>query len=162
MMPLEELDRVDFLRNLGREYASQLAALAEPRDYPAGAEVFRQGDDSPHLYFVLDGEVALEVQVSGQAAVEIHRSGPGEFLGWSPALGRRAMTATGRATGPSRLAAFDIARVLDLCERDPSFGSGFYRQVSILLASRLDDTRWKLARHLARRPPAGQPGQESD
>jgi CRP-like cAMP-binding protein len=162
MIALEELYRVEFLRNLGREHASQLAALAEPKEYPAGAEVFRQGEDSPYLYFVLDGEVALEVQVSGQGAVEIHRSGPGEFLGWSPALGRRAMTATGRATGPTRLAAFEIARVLELCERDPSFGSGFYRQVSILLASRLDDTRGKLARHLARRSPAGQPALGSD
>jgi CRP-like cAMP-binding protein len=162
MIALEELYRVEFLRNLGREHANELAALAELKECPAGAVLFRQGEDSPYLYFVLDGEVALEVQVSGQEAVEIHRSGPGEFIGWSPALGRRAMTATGRATGPTRMAAFEIARVLELCEREPSFGSGFHRQVSILLASRLDDTRWKLARHLARRSVTGQPAQGSD
>jgi CRP-like cAMP-binding protein len=162
MIALEELYRVEFLRNLGREHAGELAALAALKEYPAGAEVFRQGDDSPYLYFVLDGEIALDVQVSGQESVEIHRSGPGEFLGWSPVLGRRAMTATARATGPTRMAVLEIGRVLDLCERDPSFGSGFYRQVSILLASRLDDTRLRLARHLARRLPTGQPGQGSD
>jgi CRP-like cAMP-binding protein len=162
MITPEELDRVELLRNLGRGYAGQLGALAEPKEYPAGAEIFRQGQDSPYLYVVLDGEVAVEVQVSGQEAAEIHRGGPGELFGWSPALGRRAMTATGRATAPTRMAVLEIARVLELCERDPRFGSAFHRQLAILLASRLDDTRWRLSQHLPRRSLPGQPAQGSD
>jgi CRP-like cAMP-binding protein len=162
MIAPEELDRVEFLRNLGGPYAGQLAPLAEPKEYPAGAEIFRQGPDSPYLYFVLDGEVALEVQVSGQEAAEIHRGGPGELFGWSPVLGRHSMTATGRATTPTRLAVFEIARVLDLCERDPRFGSAFYRQVATVLASRLDDTRRRLSPHLPRRSVPGHPTQGSD
>ena len=162
MITPEELDRVEFVRNLGGPYAGQLAALAQPRDYPAGAEIFRQGPDSPYLYFVLDGEVALEVHVSGQEAAEIHRGGPGELFGWSPVLGRRSMTATGRTTAPTRMAVLEIARVLELCERDPRFASAFYRQVATVLASRLDDTRRQLSHHLPRRSLSGQPAQGSD
>jgi CRP-like cAMP-binding protein len=162
MIAPEELDRVEFLRNLGTGYSSQLAALAEAKEYPVGAEIFRQGEDSPYLYLVLDGEVALEVQVSGEEAVEIHRGGPGELFGWSPVLGRRAMTATGRTTAPTRLAVVEIARVLKVCEDDPRFCSAFHRQVANLLASRLDDTRWRLSKHLPRRSLPGQPAQGSD
>ena len=150
------------MRNLDGAHARQLAALAETKAYPAGAEVFRQGQHSRCLYFVLDGEVSVEVQVSGQEAVEIHRGGPGELFGWSPVLGRRAMTATGRTTAPTRVAVLEIARVLELCERDPRLGSAFHRQVALVLASRLDDTRRQLSHHLPRRSVPGHPAQGSD
>jgi CRP-like cAMP-binding protein len=152
MIAPEELDRVGFLRNLGGPHLNHLATLAEPKEYPAGAEVFRQGEDAPYLYFVLDGEVALDIRVSGREAVEVHRAGPGEFFGWSAALGRHAMTATGRATKPTRMALFEIGRVLELCERDPRFGMAFFRQVAWVLAWRLDATRQRLSHHLPRWP----------
>jgi len=161
MIAPEDLDRVGFLRNLGGPHLNQLATMAEPKEYPAGAEIFRQGEDSPYLYFVLDGEVALDVRLSGREPVEIHRAAPGEFFGWSPVLGWRAMTGTARATAPTRMALFEIARVLELCERDPHFGMGFFRQLARVLASRLDETRQRLSHHLPRRPP-GHPAQGSD
>ena len=161
MIAPEELNQVGFLQNLGGPHLGQLAAMAEAKDYPAGAEIFRQGEDSPYLYFVLDGEVALDVQVSGREAVEVHRAGPGEFFGWSPVIGRHAMTGTGRATKPTRMALFEMARVLELCERDPTFGRAFFRQVARVLASRLDETRQRLSHHLPRWP-AGHRAQGSD
>ena len=161
MIAPEELDRVGFLQNVGGPHLNQLATMAEAKEYPAGAEIFRQGEDSPYLYFVLDGEVALDVRVSGREAVEVHRAAPGEFFGWSPTLGRHAMTATGRATAPTRMALFEIGRVLELCERDPLFGMAFFRQVARVLASRLDETRQRLSHHLPRWP-RDHPPQGSD
>jgi CRP-like cAMP-binding protein len=161
MIAPEELSRIPFLRDLGGPHINQLAAMAEPKEYPEGAEVFRQGPDSPYLYFVLDGEVSLEVQVSGQEAVEVHRGGPGELFGWSPALGRHSLTATGRATTPTQMALFEVARVLELGERDPRFGMAFFRQVARVLAWRLDETRQRLSHHLPRGP-LGHPPEGSD
>jgi CRP-like cAMP-binding protein len=161
MIKPEEVSRIPFLRDLGGSHLGEFARLAEAQEYAAGAAIFRQGPDSPYLYFVLDGEVSLEVQVSGQEAVEVHRGGPGELFGWSPALGRHSMTATGLATTPTRMAVLDIARVLDLCERDPCFGMAFYRQVARVLASRLDETRQRLSHHVPRRP-RGHPPEGSD
>jgi CRP-like cAMP-binding protein len=161
MIAPEELDRVGFLRNVGGPHLNQLAALAEQKEYPAGAEIFRQREDAPYLYFVLAGEVALDIQVSGREAVEIHRAGPGEFFGWSPVLGRRSMTGTGRATALTRMALFEVARVLELCERDSAFGMAFFREVARVLAWRLDETRQRLSHHLPRWP-HGHPPQGSD
>src|SRR4051794_5756683 len=152
MVAPEELDRVGFLRNVGRTYLNHLAAMAELKEYPAGAEIFRQKEDSPYLYFVLDGEVALDIRVSDKEAVEIHRASPGEFLGWSPVLGGHAMTGTARATAPARMAVFEVTRVLELCERDPAFGMAFFREVARVVAGRLDETRQRLSHHLPRKP----------
>jgi CRP-like cAMP-binding protein len=152
MIAPEVLDRVGFLRNLGGMHLNQLATMAELKEYPAGAEIFRQREDSPYLYFVLDGEVALDIQVSDRDAVEIHRAGPGEFCGWSPVLGRHSMTGSGRAAAPTQVAVFEVAGVLELCERDPAFGMAFFREVARLVASRLDETRKRLSHHLPRKP----------
>jgi hypothetical protein len=50
----------------------------------------------------------------------------------------------------------------ELCERDPRFGSAFYRQAANVLASRLDDTRQRLSHHLRGRSLPGHPAQGSD
>jgi CRP-like cAMP-binding protein len=148
----EELDTIPFFQELGGPYAEQLGRLARLKEHPAGAVIFRQGQDAPFVSFVLAGEVGLDVPVSSHEVAEVHRVGPGEILGWSPMLGMRAMTATARAATPVRLAILDVDQVVSLCERDPVFGTAFHRQVALVLSARLDDTRRRLSRHLTRRP----------
>jgi CRP-like cAMP-binding protein len=162
MISAQEMDRVPFLKDLGGPHAEQLARLAELKEYAPGAVIFSQGQDFPFLCVVLEGKVSLDVAVSGDAVAEVHRGGPGELLGWSPVLGRRSMTATGRAATALRLAVVKIEQVLDLCERDPSFGNAFHRQVAFVLSSRLDETRRRLSRYLRHRPIQGAPSEGSD
>jgi CRP-like cAMP-binding protein len=162
MISPQDMEKVPFLRDLGGPYADQLAGLARLKEYAPGAVIFRQGEDYPYLCLVLEGEVSLDVAVSGEAVAEVHRGGPGELLGWSPVLGRRSMTATGRAATALRLAVLEMEELLGLCERDGYFGSAFYRQVALVLSSRLDETRRRLSRYLAHRPVMGAPSEGSD
>jgi CRP-like cAMP-binding protein len=156
------MEKVPFLRDLGGPYAEQMARVAELKQYAAGAIIFRQGTDYPFLCLVLDGEVCLDVAVSGHEVAEVHRGGPGELLGWSPILGRRSMTATGRAATPVRLAVVEVDQLLGMCERDPRFGSALFRQVALVLSSRLDDSRRRLSQFLAHRPMVGVRSEGSD
>jgi CRP/FNR family transcriptional regulator, cyclic AMP receptor protein len=148
----QEMDKIPFLQQLGGAYADELARMAQLQERPAGDVIFRRGQDSSVLYFVLDGEVGLEFQVSAREIAEVHRVGPGDLLGWSPVLGRRSMTATARTVTPTRLAALAVDQIVQMCERDPLFGTAFHRQVAIVLSSRLDDTHRRLSQHLHRRP----------
>ncbi len=162
MIVAQDMEKAPFLQELGGPYAEQLANLAELREYATSAVIFRQNEDFPFLCLVLEGKVSLEMSVSGEPPAEVHRGGPGELLGWSPVLGRRAMTATGRAATPLRLATIEIDRVLALCERDPALGNAFHRQVALVLSSRLDETRRRLSRYLTHRPTLGAPSEGSD
>jgi hypothetical protein len=67
------------------------------------------------------------------------------LIGWSPLVGRSAVTATARVSSLSRLAVLDARRVLRLCEQDPHFGMAFLRQVIVFLSDRLASTRRCLA-----------------
>jgi CRP-like cAMP-binding protein len=141
----EEMKSIEFLRDLGEPYLSQVAALARLKEYGEGSVLFSEGEVSPVLYFILSGEVRLVTELLGGGPLTIYTAGPGEMIGWSPVLGRGAMTATACVSSRSRVAVLDASRVLGLCEQDPRFGMAFLRQVSVFLSERLTSTRRCLA-----------------
>jgi CRP-like cAMP-binding protein len=119
--------------------------MAWRRECPEGAILFREGDDSPYIFVILSGQVALDVKAGDRAPTAVYVAGPGELLGWSPVLGRRAMTATARANLPCRLAVLEVARVAELIQQDPHFGVAFLRQIGLIVSDRLGATRHCLA-----------------
>ena len=137
----EEMECIEFLQKLGPRYANQVALLAQLKECPAGAVLFREGQESPFIYFVLRGTVCLEIETASQKTVPVQTIGPGELVGWSPVLGPRPMTVTVRALDRCRLAALAVDRLVALCEQDPHFGMAFMRQMATALADRLRATR---------------------
>jgi CRP/FNR family transcriptional regulator, cyclic AMP receptor protein len=147
----EEMESVAFLRNLDKAHLNRVASLARLREYPAGTVLFEEGSDSPSLYFVLKGTVSLEVTEPGRIPVRVFTARAGDLVGWSPLLGRRAMTATGRVTKDCRLAALDAQEVEKVCERDPGFAAAFLRQTARAISDRLWSTRRLLVRAMDHR-----------
>jgi CRP-like cAMP-binding protein len=150
IMP-EELEGVPFLRELGEPHVQRVAQLARPQEYEQGAVLFRKGEDSPFIYVVLSGSVSLGVGRPGGDAGEAHVVGPGELVGWSPVLGRRAMTATARAATACRVAAVGVGQLRGLMEADPHFEAAFLRQIALTVSDRLAETRHRLVRALGSR-----------
>jgi CRP-like cAMP-binding protein len=152
MITPEEMKDIEFLHSLGGQHLNQVARMARLQEYEEGAVVFRQGQGSTFIYFVLSGKVALQIEEPGGASVDVSTVGPGELLGWSPVLGRHAMTATARAVTRCRLAVLEVQQVLELCERDPRFGVAFLWHTALALSERLWGTRHNLARALRHQP----------
>jgi CRP-like cAMP-binding protein len=133
------------LQPFAAAYLRQIAGLAQLVEHDAGEVIFAEGQPERFIYLILKGAVALDIKVPDFEDIYVHRVGPGELLGWSPLLGRRAMTATARALTRCRLAALDAERVAELAEKDPRFGLEFFRAVAGALAERLHATRLHLA-----------------
>jgi CRP-like cAMP-binding protein len=141
----EEMVEVKTLRGLGEAHLQKLAAIARLRECPVGTVLFREGEDSTSIFVLLSGEVGLEVQMRDRAPTTIYAASPGELLGWSPVLGRRAMTATARVISSCRLAVLEVARVNQLIQEDLHFGVAFLRQLALIVSDRLSATRHCLA-----------------
>jgi CRP-like cAMP-binding protein len=141
----EELVKLKTLRALGETQLGKLAAIALPRECPVEAVLFREGDNSTCIFVLLSGEVSLEVNLRDRGPTVIYAAGPGELLGWSPVLGRHAMTATAKVTTPCRLAVLEVAQVNELMQKDLQFGVAFLRQLALIVADRLSATRHCLA-----------------
>jgi CRP-like cAMP-binding protein len=152
MITSKDMERITFLKNLGEPHLGRVAALARLLECPAGMVLFQEREDAPFVYFVLSGTVNLEVEEPDRGLVRVFTAGPGDLVGWSPILGRRCMTATGRVATPCRLAALEVKELAELCERDPRFAATFLRQLACVLSDRLWGTRRLLARALGQRP----------
>jgi CRP/FNR family transcriptional regulator, cyclic AMP receptor protein len=97
------------LRNIGLfgalsddvlEYLSTLLTVETP---PAGATLFREGEDANAMFVVISGEV--EVLKKSKRAVEARVAvlGPGDWFGEMSIVDIQPRSATVRALAPSRL-----------------------------------------------------------
>ena len=71
----ELVAKVPFFHNIGASLIADVARLLRPRDYPAGAVIVRRGEPGDCMYFVVDGEVEIQLQP------EPLYLGAGEFFG---------------------------------------------------------------------------------
>jgi CRP-like cAMP-binding protein len=141
---LDDLRRLRVVEGLDDEHLRQLAGIAQPVDFPAGAVVFREGDPAADVDLVVDGSVSLEVCAAGVGCRRILTVGEGELLGWSPVLEQARLSATARTLQPTRAVKFSGKQLLALCEHDPRFGFEFMRRAALALAHRLNATRMQL------------------
>ncbi len=145
MILLEEIEKVELPLRLTAAHLKKIAQAATLKECPADEVIFREGEHNPFIYFVLSGEVDLEMRVPCCGRVHVLSVGPGELLGWSSLLGA-PMTATARVVSCCRLAVLDAAQIQALAEEDPKFGMEFFRGTSAALAQRLYAARVEIPR----------------
>ena len=155
-----ELANSPMLAGFGLDALSKLAALAKPVDLPPETVIFREGEQATHIYFIISGNVALDLCAPAVGCRRILTLGSGELLGWSPALGQERLTATARAISPTRALKLSGREVLALCERDPQFGYEFMKRTALAMAKRLNATRLQLVNVYGATMPYG--AEESD
>lgn len=84
--------------DLGLDTVVALSHLCRERDYPAGAEIVRQGEPANHFYIVTEGEVAVE-RHNGRLRT-LGTFGSGYHFGELALMGGGERTATVRALTP--------------------------------------------------------------
>ena len=121
----EELRRREFLRtwelvskvpvfhHIGASLIAEVARLLRSRDYPQGAVIMRRGEAGDCMYFVVEGEVEVQLQ-SGPISL-----GADEFFGELALLTGEPRNATVVATHPCTVLALDIVDFHELLARQP-------------------------------------------
>jgi voltage-gated potassium channel len=109
----ELVARVPFFHNIGASLIAEVARLLRPRDYPAGAVIMRRGEAGDCMYFVVEGEVEIQLQ-SGPVYL-----GPDQFFGELALLTGDPRNATVAAARACTLLALDIVDFHELLARQP-------------------------------------------
>jgi voltage-gated potassium channel len=109
----ELVARVPFFQNIGASLIAEVARLLQPRDYPAGAIIMRRGEAGDCMYFVVEGEVEIQLQ-SGPLYL-----GADEFFGELALLTGDPRNATIAAVQDCTLLALDIVDFHELLARQP-------------------------------------------
>jgi CRP/FNR family cyclic AMP-dependent transcriptional regulator len=139
------LQSIPWLLELKPYQIERLSKVAKFRELTACQELFHEGDRGDYFFILLEGQIAIEIQVPTRGATRILVAEPLDILGWSsltPVVRQR--TSTAFALIPSRLISFDGESLRRLCDEDHDIGYFIMRRIANVIASRLLITRLQL------------------
>ena len=105
--------KVPFFHGVGAAVIADVVRLLRPREYPAGAIIVRRGAPGDCMYFVVSGEVKVQLRPEPVAL------GPGEFFGEVALLTGAPRNATVVAARHCTLLSLDIVDFRELLGRRP-------------------------------------------
>lgn len=121
-----------------------LLAFAQEKHYSPGEYVFKQGQEDPHFYLVMEGEIEIGLRtVDGQEKIIAHVSA-GELLGEGVLSGKTLKPASARATAPLRVLALSHENFIKWSESDPAGAIEFLLSVLKVVNQRLNKGNVKL------------------
>jgi voltage-gated potassium channel len=120
--------RVPFFHNLGATLIAEVARLLRVREYPAKAVVMRRGEPGDCMFFVVEGEV--EVQLEPQSL----RFGADYFFGELALLTGAPRNATIVTTRSCTMLTLDIVDFFELLSRQPELARVIHDEASRRLA----------------------------
>lgn len=133
----------------------ELARIATVYSIQPGEFLYREGDRDDMLYILLEGQVALEMQVPTRGLVAYHTAEMLDVIGWSsmtPVVRQRVAQA--RVTQPGLAIAFNGKLLRQLCDEDPQIGYAVYRRLANAVADSFLTMRLNMMELIAL--PAGQ------
>jgi voltage-gated potassium channel len=116
--------RVPFFHNLGATLIAEVARLLRGRDYPAGTVVMRRGEPGDCMFFVVEGEVAIQLEPHALTL------GAGDFFGELALLTGAPRNATVTSTRACTLLSLDIVDFFELLGRQPALAQVIHEEAS--------------------------------
>jgi len=155
-MTLRELvENQRFCEGLAPHQCDGLAGCATDKTFAPGDYLLRQHAPADTFYLVLDGQVEIKLALPGQGIVTLETVGPDEAVGWSWFQPPYRCQFDARAVMPTRVLAFDAARLRELMEHDPAIGYAVLKTLVATLSERVQSCRLQVLDVYA--PPGGAP-----
>ena len=110
----------------------------------------REGAAVDSLGVVVDGRLAIRLNVPGRGVVTVLTVEPGDFIGWSALVPPHRATSTVVALEPTTVVTFDGPALRAALDADPALAAAVLRRVLDAVARRLAATRTQLLDLFAR------------
>ena len=133
-----------FAADMPEDICERLSAIAEYREYPAGAAVVQEGEACRELGVILKGRIALRLALPGVGEQTILTIDDGDLFGWSALLPESIATSTGVTLSPTTALVFDRDPLMALMAEDCQIASVIYPRVLVAVTRRLQATRVQL------------------
>jgi CRP-like cAMP-binding protein len=140
---MQRLEGHPFSAELRPEHRAVLAALAKEVRFAPNQVIFREGDDYSVFYLLVEGMVALELEVPDHV-LRVQTLYGGDVFDWSAVLRHAAKHFQARALDNVTALAFEGEELLTAFDRDPSFGMAFMLRLMGVVSERLRATRVQL------------------
>jgi CRP-like cAMP-binding protein len=133
-----------FVAGLAPSERRRLAALAVRRTADPGDVLLHEDAPTTHLGIVIEGRVALRLQVPGRGAITVLTVEPGDVFGWTALIPPYRATSTVVAVEPTEAIVFDAVALRAALEEDDALAASLYPRILRSVARRLEATRMQL------------------
>ena len=134
----------EFFTGLNREQLSALASIATEVQIDKGVSVFEEGGHADSAYAIVDGSVALELNVSHRGHHIVQTLHRGEVLGWSWLFPPHRWNFGALALDPTHLIRFDADEMRRMQDEDCALGYEMMKRFARVMTDRLAATRLQL------------------
>lgn len=148
------LHRIPWFLELNQEQLDCLTGITTLHRLEPGDLLFKEGDREDFLYFLIEGQMVLEIEIPGHGQVVFYTAETMDIVGWSSMTPiARQRTATARATQRCMLVGLQNELLAQLCEEDHDIGYIIMRRLANVVANRLLTTRVYLMELIAHTTP---------
>lgn len=146
------ISEVELFKELGTDFMSEVADLAQEETWPADKEVFTRGASADHLYVLVEGSINLFIKDAGSLNFSV--DSPGDVFGWSSLVEPKKYTASAQCYEESKVLKIDGTRLEHIFERHPNEAYKVMKRLAGVIAERL---KLSYEDHLRSREPAKTP-----
>jgi CRP-like cAMP-binding protein len=147
MVSPELLRRYSFFSSLDQAQQKAIALIADVLQFDKGATIFEEGQPAELFYVLLEGCVDLYYPTGRDPAEHllVAEINIGEPFSISALIEPHMLTATAKATAPSRILKIEGKALRALCELDPHLGFALMEQAARSAMERLHFARVQIA-----------------
>jgi CRP-like cAMP-binding protein len=135
--------------NLDPLHLHKLATIASEMEFEEGAIIYRAGEVGQAIYLILEGEVAVEMEVVDYGPVTLFALEPGQLFGWSSLFPTRRKQAQARVVQPTRLIAINAGPLRDMLRADHEMEREVMNCMTEVVVDRVRGARLELAKLMA-------------
>lgn len=134
------------LRDLSDEALNSIAALSEITEFAGGDVIIREFDKNNDLFIFLEGSARINT-FSGEKLAEL---GPGSIVGEISLVDEKPRSATVISVGGTKAAKISSSSLRELLSARPDIAATIYKNISLVLCSRLRNANMQLDGALGR------------
>jgi CRP/FNR family cyclic AMP-dependent transcriptional regulator len=145
MISPEILRRYPYFAGLSSEQLAAIAMTANEEEMSSGQFFFHEGDILDNVYIVLEGEVAILVELpEKEDEVVVSTTGPGEVCAWGGLVPPFKANFSVKAVTDGKVIAFDCAQLRETFEKDCGLGYVMMLSLTKVMQERIRDLRIEL------------------
>jgi CRP/FNR family transcriptional regulator, cyclic AMP receptor protein len=134
-----------FLSSIPVGSLRRLATHVRSHTYPAGQQIFREGERADRFFLIRHGLVQLDLEVPGRGQVEVETLGADAVLGWSWLFSPYLWHLTATVVERTSVLVFDTDALQTVMASDPPLGYELMRRLAAVMFDRLLATRLRLS-----------------
>lgn len=142
----DEASRFDFLRatpffsKLSNWQLKQVNEVFYERTYQDGEYIFEQEQPGAALFFIEDGQIAIQVKNKSEAPIQLALLSKGQFVGELALLDESPRSASAIAVGNTKLLALYRKDLEIFSKTKPEIASEIYKALAMIVGDRLKAT----------------------